>query len=95
MTDHEISLKESSKGSQVVLLFLLGLWSAAQLISVLGFLPGMALVILHHSKNILGAIVVAWALLVVLLQLFQRSVIKFDKSVFFLCPLVSFLRDPD
>ena len=90
MTDHEISLKDSSKGSQVVFLFLLGLWSASQLISVLGFLPGMALVILHHSKNILGAIVVAWSLLVVLLQLSQRSVIQFDKSIFIFALLFPF-----
>ena len=90
MTGHEISLKDSSKGSQVVFLFLLGLWSASQLISVLGFLPGMALVILHHSKNILGAIVVAWSLLVVLLQLSQRNVIQFDKSIFIFALLFPF-----
>jgi O-antigen ligase len=90
MTDHEISLKDSSKGSQVVFLFLLGLWSASQLLSVLGFLPGMALVILHPSKNILGAIIVAWSLLVVLVQLSQRRVIKFDKSILFFALLFPF-----
>ena len=50
MTDHQNILKESSKVVQVVFLFLLGLWSAAQLISILWFLPDMALVILHHSQ---------------------------------------------
>ena len=62
---------------------MLSLWSASQLISVLGFLPDTALVILHHSKNILGAILVAWSLLVVLLQFSQHRVINFDKSIFF------------
>ena len=90
MTCHEISLKDSSKESQVIFLFLLGLWSAAQLISVLGFLPGMALVILHHSKNILGATVVAWSLLVALLQLSQRNVIRFDKLIFVFAILFPF-----
>ena len=65
----------------MVFLFLLGLWSAAQLISILGLLPDIALVILHHLKNILGVMVVAWSFLVVSLQLFQRNVIKFDKSI--------------
>jgi O-antigen ligase len=90
MTDHEISVKESSKGSQLVFLFLLALWSASQLISVLGFLPGMALVILHHSKNILGIIVVAWSLLVVVWQLSQRNVIQFDKSILIFALLFPF-----
>jgi O-antigen ligase len=90
MAGHEISLKGSSKGSDVVFLFLLGLWSASQLVSVLGFLPGIALVILHHSKNILGVIVVAWSLFVILLQLSQRNVIQFDKSIFFVAVLFPF-----
>jgi O-antigen ligase len=90
MTDHAISLIIYSKESQVVLLFLLGLWSASQLISVLWFLPGMALVILHHSKNILGTLVVAWSLLVVLLQLSQRRVIQFDKKIFIFALLFPF-----
>ena len=90
MADHEISLRGSSQGSEVVFLFLLGLWSASQLMSVLGFLPGIALVILHHSKNILGVIVVTWSLLVVLLQLSQRSLVKFDKSIFIFAILFPF-----
>ena len=90
MADHEISLRGSSQGSEVVFLFLLGLWSASQLMSVLGFLPGIALVILHHSKNILGVIVVTWSLLVVLLQLSQRSLVKFDKSIFIFALLFPF-----
>lgn len=90
MADLEISLKEYSKGSQLVFLLLLGLWSASQLSSVLWFLPGMALVILHHSKNILGTIVVAWSLLVVLLHLSQRNVIQFDKSIFIFALLFPF-----
>ena len=90
MAGHEISLRGSSKGSEVVFLFLLGLWSASQLVSVLGFLPGMAFVVLHHSKNILGVIVVVWSLLVILLQLSQRNVIQFDKSIFIIALLFPF-----
>lgn len=90
MADHEISLKGSSKGSEVVFLFLLGLWSVSQLMSVLGFLPGIALVIVQYSKNILGVIVVVWSLLVVLLQLSQRNVIQFDKSIFIFALLFPF-----
>ena len=90
MTGHDISLRESPKGLQVVFLFLLGLWSASQLLSVLGLLPGMAIAILHPSKNILGAVVVSWALLVVLLQLNQRKVNNFDKSIFFFAILFPF-----
>jgi O-antigen ligase len=86
MADHEIS----SKWSKLGFLFLLGLWSATQLISVLGFLPDIALVILHHSKNILGTIVVAWSLLVVLIQLSQRNVMQFDKSIFIFALLFPF-----
>ena len=85
-----ISLNESSKGSQVIFLFLLGLWSASQLISVLGFLPDRALLILHHSKNILGATVVAWSLIVMLFRLSQRSVINFDKTIFIFAILFPF-----
>jgi O-antigen ligase len=87
---HDILLKKSSERQQIVLLFLLCLWSASQLISVLGFLPGMAIVILHHSKNILGATVVVWSLLVVLLQLSQGNVINFDKSIFVFALLFPF-----
>lgn len=90
MADHEISLNRSSKGSEVVFLVLLGLWSASQLLSVLGFLPGIALVILHHSKNILGVIIVVWSLLVVLLRISQRSLINFDKSIFIFAILFPF-----
>src|SRR3989339_652696 len=90
MAGHEISLRGSSKGSEVVFLFLLGLWSASQLVSVLGFLPGMAFVVLHHSKNILGVIVVVWSLLVILLQLSQRHVFQFDKSIFIIALLFPF-----
>jgi O-antigen ligase len=90
MADHEISLKGSSRGSEVVFLFLLGLWSVSQLMSVLWFLPGIALVILHHSKNILGVIVVIWCLLIVLLQLSERSLAKFDKSIFIFALLFPF-----
>lgn len=82
MASPGISLEESFNGSQLVFLFLLGLWSASQLLSVLGFLPGMALAILHPAKNILGVIVVVWALLVVLLQLTRCKVINFDKFIF-------------
>jgi len=71
-------------------LVLLGLWSASQLLSVLGFLPGIALVILHHSKNILGVIIVVWSLLVVLLRISQRSLINFDKSIFIFAILFPF-----
>jgi O-antigen ligase len=90
MTGHEASSTNYTTWSQVVFLFLLGLWSASQLISVSGFLPGMALVILHHSKNILGVMVVAWSLLVVWLQLSQRNVIRFDKSIFIFALLFPF-----
>jgi hypothetical protein len=90
MTDHKIIQKDYLKGSQGVFLLLLGLWSASQLISVLGFLPSMALVILHHSKNILGTIVVAWSLLVVLLQLSQHNIVKFDKNIFIFALLFPF-----
>ena len=69
---------------------LIGLWSASQLLSVLGLLPGMAFVILHHSKNILGVIVVLWALLVVLLQLPQANFINYDKSIFLIALLFPF-----
>jgi hypothetical protein len=90
MTGQDIPLKESAKGSQIVLLFLLCLWSASQLLSVLGFLPDIALAILHHSKNILGAITVAWAILFVLLQLSQRKIVNIDKSIFYLALLFPF-----
>jgi O-antigen ligase len=90
MTGHEISSTKSSTWSQVVFLFLLGVWSAAQLISVLCFLPDMALVILHHSKNILGSIVIVWSLFIMLLQLSQRNVIRFDKSIFIFALLFPF-----
>ncbi len=90
MTYHEINLKDYPKGSQIIFLFLLGLWSASQLISVLGLLPGMVLSILHHFKNILGAMVVVWSLLVILFQLFPRNLIKFDKKIFISPILFSF-----
>lgn len=90
MAGHEISLKSSSKGSEVVFLFLIGLWSASQLVSVLGFLPAIALVILHHSKNILGVIVVAWSLFVIPLQFSQRNVNQFDKNIFIVALLFPF-----
>jgi hypothetical protein len=90
MAGHEISLKGYSKGSEVVFLFLLGLWSASQLVSVLGFLPGVALVILHHSKNILGVIVVAWSLIVILFQFSQRNAIQFDKNIFIIALVFPF-----
>jgi O-antigen ligase len=53
-------------------------------------LPGIALVILHHSKNILGVIIIAWSLLVVLLRISQRSLIKFDKNIFIFAILFPF-----
>jgi hypothetical protein len=90
MTGHEASSTNYTTWSQVVFLFLLGLWSASQLISVLELLPGMALVIVHHSKNILGAIVIAWSLLVLLLQLSQRNLIESDKSIFIFALLFPF-----
>jgi hypothetical protein len=90
MNDHEVSLKLFSNRLQVFFLFLLGLWSASQLISVLGFLPSMALSILHHSKNILGIAVVSWSLFAVLLQLSQRNIIQFDKSIFLYALLFPF-----
>src|SRR3989339_1531421 len=90
MAGHEISLKGSYRGSEVVFLFLLGLWSASQLVSVLGFLPGIAFVVLHHSKNILGVIVVFWSSLVIVLQLSQRNVIQFDKNIFVIAFLFPF-----
>jgi O-antigen ligase len=90
MTGQDISFKESSTGSEIMCLFLLGLWSACQLLSVLGFLPAMVLAILHPSKNILGAITVSLALLVVLLQLSQRKIINIDKSIFIYALLFPF-----
>ena len=90
MTNHELSFKESHKTSQIVLLLLIGLWSASQLISVLGFLPDKALLILHHSKNILGATVVSWSLIVMIFRLSQRRVIIFDKNIFIFALLFPF-----
>ena len=85
-----MTLVESSNGSQIIFLFLLGLWSASQLLSVLGFLPAMVIAILHPFKNILGVITVSWALLVILLQSSQRKVINIDKSIFILALLFPF-----
>jgi O-antigen ligase len=85
-----ISLEESFNGSQLVFLFWLGLWSAFQLLSVLGFLPDMAIDILHPAKNILGVIVVAVALLIVLLQLCRHKFINYDKSIFLFALLFPF-----
>jgi O-antigen ligase len=82
MTIQDISSKEISEGPQKVFLILIGLWSASQLLSVFNFLPAMVLYILHNSKNIIGAIIVAWSLLVVLTQLSQNRGIQFDKSIF-------------
>ena len=84
-----------SKPAQVIFLFLLGLWSASQLLSVLGFLPDGLLAILHHSKNMLGAAVIAWSLLVILSQFLQHRVIPFDKNLFFLATLISVLCNYD
>jgi hypothetical protein len=90
MTSQNRSLKESFEGSQVVFLFLLGLWSASQLLSVLSFLPAMVLYILHSSKNIIGAITVAWSLFIVLVQFSQNRVIQFDKKLFIYALLFPF-----
>ena len=90
MTSQDISLKETSKGSQIFFLFLLGLWSASQLLAIFSFLPAMVLFILHNSKNILGVITVAWSLLIVLLQFSQNRVIQFDKNIFIYALLFPF-----
>ena len=90
MTSQDISLKENSEGSQIVFLFLLGLWSASQLLSVFSFLPAMVLFILHNSKNIIGVITVAWSLLIVLVQFSQNRVIQFDKNIFIYALLFPF-----
>jgi hypothetical protein len=58
--------------------------------SVLGFIPEALLGILHHSKNILGAMVVIWGLFVILLQIMQHRVIVFDRYIFFIALLFPF-----
>jgi O-antigen ligase len=90
MTSYEIYLKNSSKESRVVFLFLIGLWSASQLMSALWFLPVIAQVILHPFKNILGAMTLTWSLLVVLLNFFKRTVHQIDKSIFIFALLFPF-----
>jgi len=90
MVNYNISVKSSYNWPHVVFLYLIGLWSASQLISVLGFLPETALSILHHSKNIFGVIVVAWSLLVILLQVSQPKAIQCDKSIFILALVFPF-----
>ena len=90
MAGRETSLSDYSHGSGIVFLFLLGLWSTSQLASVWGVFPDQALVMLHHSKNILGAIVVSWSLFVVLLRISQHSILQFDKSIFIFALLFPF-----
>jgi O-antigen ligase len=81
---------QSSLGSQTIFLSLIGLWSASQLMSVLGFLPEPLLSILHYSKNILGVITVIWALFVILLYILQQKVLVFDKQLYVLALLFPF-----
>lgn len=90
MTSQNTSYMDLSTGSRLIFLYLLGLWSASQLISVLAFLPFFAISILYNLKNILGATVVAWSLLVILSQFLQHKVISFDKNLYFLAILFPF-----
>ena len=82
MIAYQQSSLEFSKVSRVIFLFLLGLWSGTQLISVLGFLPDDLIAVLYNSKNILGALLVAWSLLVITFQFLGHRSIPFDKNLF-------------
>ena len=82
MSAGQTSALDFSKLSRVIFLFLLGLWSGSQLISVLWFLPNALVAVLYNSKNILGALLVAWSLLVITSQFLQHRVIPFDKNLF-------------
>jgi hypothetical protein len=78
------------KPSLIIFYLLLGLWSTSQLLSVFAYLPDRVLSILHYSKNILGAAIVVWSLLVVASQFIQHRVISFDKNLFFFALLFPF-----
>lgn len=90
MVPDKNSYLKLSFGSRVIFLFLLGLWSTSQLISVLVYLPSFVLALLYNLKNILGAILVAWSLLVILSQFMQRKVLHFDKHLFFFALIFPF-----
>ena len=91
MIHHNNYNLQSSLGSQTIFLSLIGLWSASQLMSVLGFLPEPLLGILHYSKNILGVMTVIWALFVILLHILQQKVLVFDKQLYVLALLFPFI----
>jgi O-antigen ligase len=90
MIPHNTPNLQSSLGSQTIFLSLIGLWSASQLMSVLGFLPEPLLGILHYLKNILGVMTVIWALFVILLHTLQQNVLIFDKQLYLLSLLFPF-----
>jgi len=90
MIYHNNSGLQFSLGSQTIFLSLIGLWSASQLISVLGFMPEALLDKLHQFKNILGIMVVVWGLIVLLLQKLPHRVIVFDRYLFFFALLFPF-----
>lgn len=90
MISHKNFYLQFSPSSQTIFISLVGLWSASQLMSVLGFIPEALLGILHHSKNILGATVVVWGLFIILLQIMQHRAIVFDKYLFLFALLFPF-----
>lgn len=90
MTSKNTSYMDLSTGSRIIFLFLLGLWSASQLISVLAFLPFSVISILYNLKNILGAILVAWSFLLILIKVLQHKIILSDKGLFLFALLFPF-----
>lgn len=90
MISHNCSYSQFSLGSRTIFLSLLGLWSASQLVSVMGFIPESLWSILYKSKNILGAIVVVWSLFLILLQILQRRIIVIDRYLLLFALLFPF-----